>query len=158
MRFILISAVYILVLGVSLSFISSSQNVAYADDSLDGKTFSVKFTEHNKNEEAKDELIFKDGTFFSADCEQYGFSPAPYESKSKSGTTLFKSTLTSDKEGKVEWEGKVNGDEISGTFIWSKEGQDPIIYTYKGGMKKADDNPNQEPEIQREKDKEPEAP
>ena len=46
-------------------------------------------------------------------------------------------TLTAAvEEGKAEWEGAVKGDDISGTFIWSKEGQDPIIYTYKGSIKK----------------------
>jgi hypothetical protein len=103
---------------------------------LDGRSFSVELTEANKSEATKDELIFKDGTFFSAECEKYGFTPAPYESKSKDGAILFKSALTSGKEGKTEWEGSVKGDEISGTMFWSKEGQDPIIYTYKGAVKK----------------------
>jgi high-affinity K+ transport system ATPase subunit B len=137
MRFILNSTLYLLVLAVCLSIISASQNVAFADDSLDGKSFLVKLSEHGKKDEAtNDELIFKDGTFFSADCEQYGFSPASYKTMSKGDTTLFESTLMSDKEGKAEWEGAVKGDEISGTFIWSKEGQEPIIYSYKGSIKK----------------------
>ncbi len=158
MRFILISAVYLFVLGLSLSVIGAGQNTASAGDSLDGKTFSVKISEHNKDGEPMDDsLTFQDGKFMSSDCEQYGFTPAKYESKSKGGATLFKSTLTSEKEGKAEWEGAVKGDNITGTFIWSKEGQDPMIYTYVGSIQEADDNPNQEPEIQREKDKEPEA-
>jgi hypothetical protein len=137
MRFVLISTTYLLVLAVCLSIIGANLNVAFADDSLDGKSFLIKVSEHGKDGEATDdELIFKDGTFFSADCEQYSFSPASYESRSKGGTTLFKSTLMSDKEGKSEWEGAVKGDTISGTFIWSKEGQDPMIYRYKGSIKK----------------------
>jgi len=137
MRFALISTLHVLVLAVCLSIIGANLNVAFAAGSLDGKSFSVKLSEHGKDGEATDdELIFKDGTFFSADCEQYGFSPASYESKSKGDATLFKSTLVSDKEGKAEWEGAVKGDDISGTFIWSKAGQDPIIYTYEGSIKK----------------------
>lgn len=159
MRYVLVSTMYLLILCVGLSVISASHDAAFAADSLDGKSYSIKITEHNKDgEPTDDELIFKDGTFFSTDCEQYGFSAAKYESKSKDGVTKFKSTLTSDKEGKAEWEGAAKGDNISGTFIWSKAGQDPIIYTYEGSIKQADDNPNQEPEIQRTKDKEPEAP
>lgn len=137
MRFILISALYLLVLGVSLCVISASQSAASADGSLDGKSFLVKLSEHNKKDEATDdELIFKDGTFFSTDCEQYGFSPASYKTQPKGDATLFVSTLVSDKEGKAEWEGAVKGDNITGTFIWSKEGQDPIIYSYEGSIKK----------------------
>ena len=137
MRFIIISKVFLFLLVLFLSVISTDLNISFADDSLDGKTFSVKLSEQGKVDEAtNDELIFKDGTFFSADCEQYGFSPASYESKSKGDATLFKSTLVSDKEGKAEWEGKVKGDDITGTFIWSKEGQEPIIYSYEGSIKK----------------------
>ena len=103
MRFILISTIYLLVLAVCLSIISANLNVAFADDSLDGKSFLVKLSEHGKDDEAtNDELIFKDGTFFSVDCEQYGFGSASYKTKSKGDTTLFESTLVSDKEGKAE--------------------------------------------------------
>jgi hypothetical protein len=136
MRYILISSVYFCIFSVCASVIGTSLNTASADDSLDGRSFSVELSEANKNEAAKDELVFKDGTFISTECVQYGFTPAPYESKSKADAVLFKSTLTSGKEGKTEWEGSVKGDEISGTMFRSKEGQDPIIYTYKGTIKK----------------------
>ena len=137
MRFIIISKVFLFLLVLFLSVISTDLNISFADDSLDGKTFSVKLSEHGKVDEAtNDELIFKGGTFFSADYEQYGFSSASYKTKSKGDTTLFVSTLVSDKEGKAEWEGAVKGDEITGTFIWSKEGQNPIIYSYEGSIKK----------------------
>ncbi|MCI0480328.1 MAG: hypothetical protein L0213_01925 [Candidatus Dadabacteria bacterium] len=136
MRNLLISSIYLCIYFVCASLISANLNAALAGETLDGRSFSVEMTETSKNEAAKDELIFKDGTFFSTECEQYGFTPAPYESKSKDGAVLFKSTLTSGKEGKTEWEGSVKGDEISGTMFWSKEGQDPIIYSYKGTIKK----------------------
>lgn len=136
MRHILILTVYLSIFSVCASLISTNPNTALADDSLDGKSYSVELTDTNKNEATNDELIFKDGTFFSTECEKHGFTPAPYESKSKAGAVLFKSALTSVKEGKTEWEGSVTGDEISGTMFWSKEGQDPVIYTYKGTMKK----------------------
>lgn len=136
MRYILISSFYLFIFSVCASLIGSNLNAALAGETLDGRSFSVELTEENKNETTRDELIFKDGTFFSTECEQYGFTPAPYESKSKAGEVLFKSALTSGKEGKTEWEGSVKGDEISGTMFWSKEGQDPIIYTYKGTIKK----------------------
>ncbi|GJM16745.1 MAG: hypothetical protein DHS20C13_20720 [Thermodesulfobacteriota bacterium] len=137
MRFIQISKVLLLVLAVSFFIVGAQLNVASAGDSLDGKTFSVKINEHGKDGEATDdEIIFKDGTFFSADCEQYGFSAAPYEYRTKDGITLFITSSTSEKEGEIQWEGKVEGDEISGTMIWSKTGQDPIFYKYAGSLKK----------------------
>jgi len=136
MRHILITSLYLFIFSVCASLISSSLNAASAGETLDGRTFTVGLTETGKNETTEDELIFKDGTFFSTGCEQYGFTPAKYESRAKDGVILFKSALTSGKEGKTEWEGAVTGDEISGTMFWTKEGQEPVIYTYKGTIKK----------------------
>lgn len=104
---------------------------------LDGKTYSVTVSEKDKTSETTpDELIFKDGTFFSADCEQYGFSPASYASSSEDNKTTFTSTLTSEKEGQSDWNGTVEGENISGSFTWSKEGQAPIVYIFSGKLKK----------------------
>lgn len=136
MRHILITSVYLFIFSVCASLISSNLNAASAGETLDGKSFSVELTESNKSEATQDELIFKDGTFFSTGCDQYGFTPAKYEARSKGGVIMFKSTLASDKEGKSEWEGAVTGDEISGTMFWTKEGQEPVIYSYKGTLKK----------------------
>lgn len=136
MRYFAFSTFFFLAFVLSISIMSANPNYALAGGSLDGKTFSVKLHEDGKDGEATDdELIFKDGTFFSTDCEQYGFGAAPYEARSKGDTVLFKSTLTSEKEGKAEWEGKVTGDKIKGSFIWSKEGQDSITYGYEGSLK-----------------------
>ncbi len=136
MRYFAYFSLIIYIFTAALSITGYVTNSALSADSLDGKSFSIKIKEYGKDTQATDdELIFKDGTFFSTDCEQYGFSPAKYESKLKGDVTLFKSTLKSDKEGKAEWEGKVKGGNIGGTFIWSKEGQDPIVYTYEGSQK-----------------------
>lgn len=159
MRFILTSALYLFVLGLSLSVISAVHDTASAGEALDGKSFMVKVTPSDKSQQPMtDELVFKDGMFMSTDCEQYGFEPAAYESRTKGKAVLFKSTLMSEEEGKVEWEGAVQGDKIRGTFIWTKEGQDPAIYTYLSTPTMKQGIPDEDPEIQRTKDKEPEAP
>lgn len=137
MRHIVFSSIFVLVFAVCLSIVGSNPNLAVADDSLDGKTFSVNINEHGKDGEARDdEIIFKDGTFFSTDCEQYGFGAAPYESRANDGVTMFITSSTSEKEGEIQWEGKVEGDGISGTMIWSKPGQEAVFYKYKGSLKK----------------------
>ena len=137
MRNLVCSTFLVFVLGLCLSIIGTGEYKAAAADSLDGKTFNIKLTEYGKDgQPTDDELIFKDGTFFSSECEQYGFGPATYESASKNGATLFEATTSSEKEGKIEWEGKVEGDNITGNFMWSKPGQEPILYTYAGSLKK----------------------
>jgi len=135
MRFISYYSILIFVLALSLSVISARVDTAAADDSLDGKAFSVVLTDTGSKETTNDELVFKDATFMSTECEQYGFTPGAYESKTKGDTVLFESTLMSDKEGKAEWEGSVQGGNITGTMIWTKEGQDPVIYKYEGTLK-----------------------
>jgi len=137
MRYILSSTLFVLVLTVCVSIIGTNLDSALADDSLDGKTFSVKINEHGKDGEVRNDTItFKDGTFLSTDCEQYGFGAAPYEHRSNDGVTLFITSTKSEKEGEIQWEGKVEGDKISGTMIWSKPGQEAIFYKYKGSLKK----------------------
>lgn len=135
MRLISYYTILLFVIALSLSVITARVDTAVADDALDGKTFSVDLTDTGTKETAKDELVFKDGTFMSTECEQYDFTPGEYESKTKGGAVLFESTLMSDKEGKAEWEGSVQDGNITGTMIWTKEGQDPVIYTYEGTLK-----------------------
>jgi len=134
MRYFAFSTLLLLVLAVSSYIIP---NYAYADGALDGKTFSVMIKEQGKDGEAiKDDLIFKDGKLTSTECEKYGFGPAPYEYRTMDDATMFISSSTSEKEGENQWEGKVEGDKIKGTFLWIKMGQDPVMYKYEGSLKK----------------------
>lgn len=137
MRHFFLSTLIILGFGVSLSITTDRPGSALAEDSLDGKMFEVKVSEQSKGAEpTADELIFKDGTFFSTDCEQYGFSAAPYKATIEGDNTTFESTLVSEKEGKADWTGTIDGNSISGTFVWSKEGQASIDYEFQGSLKK----------------------
>ncbi|MEM7009827.1 MAG: hypothetical protein AAF462_11910 [Thermodesulfobacteriota bacterium] len=137
MRFNLTSKLLFMVFALSLLTLGAGLNTASADDSLDGKTFEIKIKEHSGSDEVRDDVLtFKDGKFLSKDCEQYGFGAAPYEHRTQDGVTLFITSTTSEKEGLIQWEGKVEGDQISGTMIWEKAGQDAIFYKYKGSLKK----------------------
>ncbi len=55
--------------------------------------------------------------------------PAPYTADEQGH---FKYTLTSEKEGRMDWEGQVSGTAISGKMVWKKDGQDDIHYTFQG--------------------------
>ena len=137
MRYTVISTLAVLILLTSLFIIGNTTDNALAGESLDGRTFSIEVTEYGGDSQPKDDvLIFKDGNFSSTDCKQYGFDEAIYESATKGGTILFEATTKSEKEGIIEWEGKVTGNNIAGNFMWTKQGQEPIFYTYKGSLKK----------------------
>jgi hypothetical protein len=110
--------------------------------SLDGKTFDVKAV--TKDGEGPDTLIFTDGTFESTDCRQYGFGPAKYTATGE-GTVAFTVTTTSEKEGKIAWTGKVDSDAISGSAVWSKDGQADITYTFSGSIQAAGEKAEEAP-------------
>ena len=130
-------AIFTLVLAVlaSLTLAAAADELknASAGGELDGNTYIVDVIDNDKKTE--DTLEFSKGMFFSTECEQYGFTPAPYTSKTEDGKTTFESTIKSPAEGKAEWKGTVDGDDISGTFVWTKEGQDPVEYPFEGSIK-----------------------
>jgi hypothetical protein len=102
---------------------------------LDGKTFKVKLTDPSGKAD-DDELKFAGGTFDSMGCQKYGFKAAAYTASASGPATSFRVEAKSDKEGTNQWEGKVEGDKISGTLVWSKPGQAPIRYSFAGAIAK----------------------
>jgi len=56
-------------------------------------------------------------------------------SKRDNGQAIFTCTMKSEEHGKMKWTGERKGNKISGSYHWSKEGQDPIDYTFKGKLK-----------------------
>src|SRR5436309_5944482 len=103
---------------------------------LDGKTYVGESSEKGKEAKQKDTLIFKKGTFRSTACDQYGFTAAPYTAKKEGGVITFTADSTSAKEGKNHWEGTITGDSAEATLTWTKEGQAPIEYSFKGSVQK----------------------
>ena len=137
MKYLESSVFLLLLFAASILTISSNPNYAVADGSLDGKSFSITYKD--KGETKEDVITFNEGEFFSIDCEQYGFSAAPYETKKRSSNIIFKSTLLSETEGKVQWSGIIDGDHVLGKFGWSKEGQKAIVYKFDGSLIKKEE-------------------
>ena len=110
---------------------------SHASGLLDGKTFAGESGEQGKAADSKDTLVFHDGRLHSTACDAYGFDEGPYTAQARSGATEFTATTVSPKEGKIEWKGTVRGgDRIDGTFMWTKAGQKPIAYWFKGTLQK----------------------
>lgn len=103
---------------------------------LDGKTFVGESSEKGKDQKQKDTLIFEKGTFRSTACDQYGFTAVPYSAKKEGGVITFTADSTSSKEGKNHWEGTITDNSAEATLTWTKEGQAPIDYTFKGSVEK----------------------
>lgn len=91
-------------------------SVAFAGGVLDGKRFETLLDGDN------DILKFDEGTFHSSSCEEWGFGPGDYTTKSSGDGISFEATTTSEKHGTMVWTGTVVGDNIKGSYHWTKEG------------------------------------
>jgi hypothetical protein len=81
---------------------------------LDGKTFVTV-------EEEPDELVFKNGTFFSATCAQWGFEPSPVIASADGDVIRFETESISPKHGKMAWQGTVDGKTMNVSYEWTKK-------------------------------------
>ena len=81
---------------------------------LDGKTFVTL-------EEEPDELVFKDGTFFSTTCAQWGFEASPVIASGDGDVIRFESESISPKHGKMVWQGTVDGKTMNVSYEWTKK-------------------------------------
>ncbi len=88
---------------------------------LDGKTYFGQNGSKGKPADHDDEFIFKEGMFRSTSCDEYGFSAGQYETTETDGIIYFKAATESPSHGQMFWEGKIDGDSLEGTFVWTKE-------------------------------------
>lgn len=105
----------------------TAQNPA-SNVSLDGRTFQIETYTGGKLEGAE-MMTFRNGMAENDECTKWGFGSGAYTSDNKGN---FKYTLTSEQEDKMDWEGQVTGNSVSGTMVWVKAGQADIHYTFKG--------------------------
>lgn len=104
--------------------------------SLEGKIFYIKSHEVNQpNSEMNDTLRFNNGKLMSSVYMPYGFKPAAYHASNQHGKIYFTSTCFSDNEGKISWNGVIDGKEISGKYQWHREDQNDINYVFTGIQK-----------------------
>ncbi|MDX2134252.1 MAG: hypothetical protein SFV52_05685 [Saprospiraceae bacterium] len=99
-----------------------------AQNKLDGRAFKIENFTGGKSE-GVETMTFKAGKVENDVCTQWGFGSSDY---SCDADGKFRYTLTSEKEGRMDWEGQVTGNTVSGKMVWVKAGQDDIHYTFKG--------------------------
>jgi hypothetical protein len=104
---------------------------AAAQGALDGRAFTVSTTEPGE-QNVPDHLTFVSGSFESMGCRPFGFTPVAYTAAADGDATTFTATSTSLTEGSIAWSGRIDGDQIDGNATWTKEGQDPMSWTYTG--------------------------
>ena len=98
----------------------SSQTDA-ASKILDGRTFIVKTGARGGQASDEDDLSFRDGKFYSSSCIVWDFGGGDYSTRVQGETIYFEAITLSKKHGRIEWSGEINGEKISGTYIWTKQ-------------------------------------
>lgn len=88
---------------------------------LDGMTFVVYGHDVSSGAELEDEIIFRDGTFQSADCEEYcNFGWTDYQTKTIDGVIHWTTTtICPDAPHTVVWYGTVTGNEVAIDATWT---------------------------------------
>lgn len=92
-----------------------------AGTELDGRTFEVLGTDIDSGAVLEDQLIFRDGTFQSVDCQEYcDFGWTDYETKVVDGIVHFTAhSVCPDAPHTVVWYGTVTGDQIALDVTWT---------------------------------------
>lgn len=100
-----------------------------------GKVFTIDNYINDTFDNTED-LTFTSTEVEGSICVQYGFEAAEYTvSTNEAGQAEFSCTMISVEHGKMVWTGVMDGERILGEYLWTKEGQDPIQYTFKGKLK-----------------------
>lgn len=92
-----------------------------AAGALDGMTFKIQGKDLTSGAELQDDISFRDGTFQSADCEEYcNFGWSDYQTKVVDGVIHFTATaLCPDAPHTVVWYGTVTGDAVTVEVTWT---------------------------------------
>ncbi|MFI5135791.1 MAG: hypothetical protein ACHQD9_08060 [Chitinophagales bacterium] len=98
---------------------------------MDGKQYKIDLMKDGKFD-SKETLVFDKGMMDPIDCHQYGFSATRNNVKQAGDLITFMVICKSEKEGTMNWQGKVTGENVEGSVSWVKEGQATINYTFKG--------------------------
>ncbi len=88
---------------------------------LDGRSFEIYGTDVDSGAVLEDEIVFRDGTFQSVDCQNYcDFGWSDYKTKEIDGVIHFTATtLCPDAPHTVVFYGQVEGDTVTVNGTWT---------------------------------------
>jgi hypothetical protein len=130
-------------ISILLPLLLAAQPLAFAQTgALDGKTFVAELGEKGKPAHEKADVIsFKDGKFHSSSCDKYGYNLGAYTVAVSGDATTFDVETVSEADGKLKWQGVVNGDTVEGSYIhypkpgFFRRNPAPVENWFKGKLK-----------------------
>jgi hypothetical protein len=81
---------------------------------LDGTAWRI----HEKGKAETEDLIFVNNQFTSSGCIPYGFLTSNYSSTKIGEDASWSALQTNAAKETMDWKGKTNGKEMSGTYIF----------------------------------------
>ncbi|MEO0863620.1 MAG: hypothetical protein AAFY39_03340 [Pseudomonadota bacterium] len=92
-----------------------------ATGALDGRTFRIFGQDKGSGAMLEDDIVFRDGTFQSTDCENYcHFGWSDYQTKTVDGVIHFTTTaICPDAPHTVVWFGSITGDDVIIDGTWT---------------------------------------
>lgn len=92
-----------------------------AGHELDGRTFNILGTDLASGAVLEDDIVFRDGTFQSTDCQEYcDFGWSDYQTKMIDDVIHFTTrTICPDAPHTVVWYGTVTGDTVEIEATWT---------------------------------------
>jgi hypothetical protein len=78
-----------------------------------------------------DLMLFEAGKFADRECDSYGFAQSPYGVQQRNGRRLWRATRFNPDGERVDWEGQVEGDRMTGSFTWSRPDGRSRTYKFK---------------------------
>lgn len=108
---------------------------ALAGGPLDGRTFTGQTGEQGKDTGDAEDFVFANGTFDPLACHEWGFGAAAYRATAEGDAISFEAEHTNADGDRMQWVGRVVGDELSGTMTYW-HGDDPAKeYWFRGTPK-----------------------
>ena len=112
----------VLIFTISLAIVFNTMIAVAQEGPLDGKVFIGQYREKHKRSVKEDELKFLKGEFHSIGYGQRGFNGGAYKAETVAGKIYFEAETVSSKQGKIIWQGIIDGDSIEVNYQWSKKG------------------------------------
>ena len=116
--------VFSLIIGCATGLLAqqpASEDQVSSSHVLDGRTYFGQNGSKGMAADHDDEFVFAGGMFRSTSCDEYGFASGRYQTTTSDGIILFNAVTESPTHGKMIWEGKIDGETLDATFVWTKQ-------------------------------------
>jgi hypothetical protein len=113
----------VLVLAVLALQLALENAAARAQEALlDGKVFIVDIGDKGRPaDNIGDVLTFRDGTFHSSACNEWGYGPGSYRSVRNGSRIQFDAESVSANDGRLVWRGVIEGGFAEGTQTYYRK-------------------------------------